>query len=138
MDSFPVTELKRGYVYSLRSRNLHLGVFDGQRGFIGIREKFGAHYLFREYLADGGDFGTVTPLAEIGPLPEGVEIRENTDTVDQRNGRPVAFDRPVAGGGRGWYYRDTDEADQDIRAVSSTYQPLYAHLDSLDTLERES
>ena len=52
------SQLVEGGLYRVRSRYLQLGVFDGHRGFIGIR--CGHRYLVREYLNDGGPFGTVT------------------------------------------------------------------------------
>ena len=72
----PKSELVEGGIYRIRSRNLNLGVYDGQGGMIGIREKFGSHFLSTEYLAeDGGAYGTVRVLEKIGDLPEGVPIK---------------------------------------------------------------
>lgn len=51
------------------------------------------------------------------------------DSVDQRNNRLVAFDKPVAEGGRGWYYLDTNEADQGIRSISKSNLKLFEFLD---------
>lgn len=45
--------IKRG-IYRIRSRNLSIGLFDGEKGFIGIRTKFGDRYLFTEYHHDSG------------------------------------------------------------------------------------
>jgi hypothetical protein len=132
MDSIPYAELERGVIYRLHSRNLVHGVFDGQRGFIGVREKWGSRYLDTEYYAR-----TAWPLEEIGRLPEGVELKEREASVDRESGRPVAFDRPVAEGGRGWYYLDSDETSQDIHPVSYTYQPLFQLLESLLPPARE-
>ena len=124
----------RGHAYRLHSRNLALGVFDGKTGFIGIRDKFGSRYLFCEYHWDTGvPFGTVRPLDDIDTVPAGIAIAEHLGSFDQRNGRPVAFDRPVKDGGRGWYYTDTGEADQEIEPKSQSNKPLF---DWLRTLER--
>ena len=48
-DYIPLNECKKGFLYEIHSRNLDFGVFDGNDGFIGIREKFGKRYLFTEY-----------------------------------------------------------------------------------------
>jgi hypothetical protein len=128
MDIIPLEELQRGHVYRLHSRNLESGAFDGKHGFVGVREKFGGRFLFTEYYSAGG---TAWPLADLGPLPEGIEIREYTDTVDRVTGRRVAFDRPVAAGGRGWYFLDSGEASDAIQPVTRTYQPLLDYLESL-------
>jgi hypothetical protein len=70
-------QLERGAVYEVRSRNLIAGVYDGEQGFIGIREKFGDEYLFTEYLSRecGGDkqpFDTVHPFQKIGEAKSNV------------------------------------------------------------------
>lgn len=74
-----MSTLVKGRVYALHSRNLIVGVYDGDRGFIGIREKFGSRYLFTEYLHDPPRaWGTVRVVADLGanvpsdiPLVEG-------------------------------------------------------------------
>lgn len=68
-------ELAKGGVYKLQSRNLTVGVYDGNEGFIGIREKFGDEYLFTEYLCreQGGTkipLDTVRVLGQIGRVSE--------------------------------------------------------------------
>lgn len=68
--------IKRG-IYRIRSRNLSIGLFDGEKGFIGIRTKFGDRYLFTEYHHDSGaPFGTVHPIKLIGELPPEIEVSE--------------------------------------------------------------
>lgn len=136
MNAIPLSECLKGRVYRLHSRNLELGVFDGETGFIGIRTKFDSRYLFSEYHYDTGPpHGTASPLEDLGAVPEGIELKEYEPSTDQRNGRPVAFDRPVSQGGRGWYYLDTGECDQEIRAGSRTYRPLFDYLESLEPAE---
>jgi hypothetical protein len=72
-----VPECKRGYLYEIFSRNLRLAVYDGEGGFIGIREKFGALFLSTERHWDEGEpFGTVKPLREIGIVPTDIEVTE--------------------------------------------------------------
>lgn len=67
-----------GHVYKIWSRNLRYGVYDGKEGFIGIRTKFGARYLFTEYHWDQGPpFGTVKPIEDLGMLPEGIPVQDS-------------------------------------------------------------
>ena len=69
---------KKGFVYKIHSRNLGVGVFDGSRGFIGIREKFGSRYLFTELHWDASEtYGTVKPFEELCELPKDIEAVEN-------------------------------------------------------------
>lgn len=76
----PLSNCKRGTVYLVLSRNLEVGVFDGDTGFIGIRTKLGSDFLFTEYHWDTGDpYGTVKPLQEIGNAPEDIVL-----SVDSR------------------------------------------------------
>lgn len=69
----PIEECIERGVYRIRSRNLTIGVYDGDGAFIGLREKFGDQYLFAEYHVDqGAPFGTVHPEEFICMLPEGL------------------------------------------------------------------
>jgi len=75
MEYITIQKCQRGTVYKLSSRNLHYGVYDGDEGFIGIRQKFGDFFLFTEYHYDqGAPFGTAKPLKEVTQLPEGITI----------------------------------------------------------------
>lgn len=120
-------------VYRLHSRNLTLGVFDSTKGgFIGVREKFGDRYLFMEYHFDSGPpYGTARPLELVTYLPPWIRVKERYDTVDRETGKLVDFDRPIADGGRGWYFVEADEPSADIRPVSYGYAPLKRYLDEL-------
>jgi hypothetical protein len=131
-NKLPTDQLVRGRVYQIDSRNLTVGVFDGARGFIGIREKLGDRFLFKEYLADGGAFGTVWPQAEIGICPPEIELKESGPSRDQITGRLVGFDRPVADGGKGWYFLDTGESSQAIRAYSELNRQLFDFLKAFE------
>lgn len=124
------------HAYWLHSRNLLVGVFDGGRGFVGIREKFGDEYLFREYFNDGGVFGTVDPLVDLGEIPAELEVKESEPTIDRVSGRFVAFDRPVVEGGKGWFFTDNGESNQEIRPVSFMYKPLFDYLKELENSEQ--
>jgi len=71
-------ECQRGHVYEIFSRNLRLAVYDGEGGFIGIREKFDRLFLFTERHWDEGEpFGTVKPLRELGVVPADIEVAES-------------------------------------------------------------
>jgi hypothetical protein len=111
-DHIPMDKCQVRHVYRIRSRNLGVGVYTGvEGGFIGIREKFGNTYLFTEDHHDtGAPYGTVLPMKDIGVLPDDIELRESGDTYDPTNNRLLAFDKPAAQGGRGWYYIDTGES----------------------------
>lgn len=68
----PLTDCKHGGLYRLSSRNLLLGVFNkNTSGFVGIREKFGDHYLFTEFHWDtSAPFGTVRPIELLEMYPD--------------------------------------------------------------------
>lgn len=128
-NKIPKENLIKGHLYRLHSRNLMSGVFDGERGFVGIREKFGDPYLFTEYYTDGEVFATATPVEDLGPIPDGIEVLEYVEgTFDQHTDRLVCFDEPIADGGRGWYYVDTNEPSQAIRPCVKMYKPLFDYL----------
>ena len=74
--------LTAGHLYRLRSRNLPYGVYNGRHSFIGIREKFGELYLSTEYAG-----ATAVALEDLGPLPDGYELRERLGD-DPRNTQP--------------------------------------------------
>jgi len=99
------------WIYKLDSRNLAIGVYDGDNGFIGIRTKFGDRYLFIEYHWDyGGDYATVKPLEKIGELPEEIECNEHDALYCDKclkRGLEFRLDDPKAAVGRGkWYHFD--------------------------------
>jgi hypothetical protein len=65
-----IEDCKKGYLYLINSRNLDLAVYDGDGGFIGIREKFGQRFLFTEFHWDTGEpYGTVRPQEELEHCP---------------------------------------------------------------------
>jgi len=74
-----INDCIKGRLYKIRARNFQLGVYDGQGGFIGRRNKFGQWYLFTEYHYDtGAPHGTAMPMEDTGiDLPEGIEAKEN-------------------------------------------------------------
>lgn len=133
-DCVPLAECKPRRLYKIRCRNLDFGVFNGKEspwaGFIGIREKFNSKYLFTEYHHEtGAPFGTVYSVIDTGiDMPEDLRLSDTSPTVDKASNRPVHFDKPVADGGRGWIFSDTDESDQSIQPVSYGNPELFKWL----------
>lgn len=130
----PLGRCKDRAVYEIRCRNLVVGVFVKARGgFIGIREKFGSRYLFMEYHYDtGAPFGTVWPLKKLSMAPKDIPLSEHLETVDKTTMRCVEFDRPIADGGRGWYFLDTGEASGRIHAVTLPNKKLFKFLEGVE------
>jgi len=132
MNYLSLSECVKGRVYKLHSRNLSIGVFDGNRGFIGIRLKFNSRFLSTEYHWDSPPFATARPLTYIGiDVPGSIQLETDLGTVDQITKRAVNFDKPVSEGGKGWYYEDNNEASQDIRPVSVWNHALFNFLDNI-------
>lgn len=121
-------DLERGGIYEIRSRNLLVGAYNGDRGFIGIREKFGDEYLFTEYGPEGGTVGVVKSL--LGKVPEEIELREYDEGLWCHTcGKP----------GTG-YPNDTCEggcSDEERWVGIRMYRPLFDLLKPLhDTLQQ--
>lgn len=115
LELIPQVKLIKGRLYKILCRNLKTGIYDGNGGFIGIREKLGSCYLFTEYHFDHGHIGTVRGMEDTGiQLPDGIPLETRLGSEDQITKRPVAFDRPVAEGGKGWFFTDTGEASEAI------------------------
>jgi len=74
----PIEECKSRWLYGIHSRNLSMGVYnDINKGFIGIRIKFGNRSLATEYHWDIGEpFGTAMPYSVLEQIPEGVDLSE--------------------------------------------------------------
>jgi len=59
-------DLKEGYIYRVRTRSMGMAAVWTGVSFLGVREKFGAIFLFEEFCyEDGPPFGTVTCHEEI-------------------------------------------------------------------------
>ena len=134
----PLVECVARGIYRLSSRNLTVGVYDGDEGFIGVREKFGSRYLFTEFHWDqGAPFGTVHPLELLGMLDESIELRETNDPVcgKENCGRAVKFTQTEEGAfGRGVWSHVDDDAPmcREGYAVSSIYMPLFEELEKFE------
>lgn len=121
--TIPLDKCKPRHLYRLWSRNLAFGVFHTDKdGFIGIRTKFGAKFLFTEYHWDyNGPYGTACPLEDLGPMPDNIEVNETSGPVDKLTRRPVSYD-PDA---KSWRFTDTNELDDNIHAIRIENQPLF-------------
>lgn len=94
-------KLVKGAVYEVQSRNLIVAAYDGDEGFVGIREKFDDESLFKEYLARkcGGvkiPLDTVYPVCFMATLDEGIKLDESLGTVCVRCGKPAWWTGPPA------------------------------------------
>lgn len=126
-------ECKARGVYKISSRNLSYGIYDGKSGFIGIRTKFSDRYLFTEYHWDNDRFPTVQPLEYLGiDLPDNIPITPGLQPVDDKTGRPVEFDKPIKEGGRGWYFKDTNQASEDIWPVHVQNKDMFNFLEEIE------
>lgn len=122
-------DCKKGYLYRLHSRNLSYGVYDGNEGFIGIRLKFHDRYLFTEYHWDQGPpYGTVKPMEEVCPLPEGVIPQEDLGSVNSKTGRKVQWDYDK----KAWVYFDTQEMMNEGFACIVDNTPLFNFIDKYE------
>jgi hypothetical protein len=94
-------KLVRGGLYTVTCRNLEVAVYDGGEGFIGIRDKVGARYLFTEYLSracGGTQLGSDTcrPEVLLMQVPNGIELRENLGEACRECKKPVWWTGPPA------------------------------------------
>jgi hypothetical protein len=131
-------------IYRLQSRNLAVGVFDSEIGFIGIREKFNDLYLFKEYHYDhGGMHGTARPLELLGLLDASIPIRETLGPVCGTCKRPVSYVKWEEGeesngfAGRWCHLNedrgvDTDVGDHSVDPWAVRNTALYAALEVYD------
>ena len=74
----PMNKCVDRMVYRVSARNICIAVYNEKdKGFTGIREKFGNRYLDTEYHADlDCHCATVFPKEELGLLPVYIEITE--------------------------------------------------------------
>ena len=126
-------QCKDRVLYRIHSRNLEYGIYcEEEKGFIGIREKFGYKYLFTEYHWDtGAPYGTVKPQEELFIIPEELVLKESLGTVDSNTNRLIEFDKPIKEGGKGWYFIDTKDSVQDVRPVSVENKDLFYFLTNI-------
>ena len=142
----PLIKCEDRKIYRIHSRNLSVGVYRAStKGFIGIRSKFEAVYLFEEYHWDvGPPNGTVKPKEVIGELPANIKLVISLRSIDSKTRRKVFYDdTPDENGNgrqgfgenevkvRGWRFSNTGESNKDIRAVSVSNSKLFNYLGSL-------
>lgn len=77
-DMLPLSECKPRWLYYIDSRNLSMGVYNAEnKGFIGIRTKFGARFLDTEFHWDTGEpFGTAIPYEALEQIPDDIELSD--------------------------------------------------------------
>ena len=81
-----MTDLVDGAVYQIHSRNLVVGIWqEARKSFLGIREKFGHHFLFAEYHYDiGAPLGTAREVRRLNiSVPDGMEIAERNEALQK-------------------------------------------------------
>lgn len=90
----PIDKCVKGRLYKLACRNLGYGVYDGDSGFIGLREKFGNVYLFTEiHWDEGPPFGTVEGMRDTGVNFLGLVSELNKDLFDWLKGKETEYER---------------------------------------------
>lgn len=112
-------------VYRVRARNLEpLAIYAGAGRFVGLRWKFECWRLDSEWWQEtvfAADFTATT-------VPDSLSLFETLAVVDEHTGLNVAFDRPIADGGRGWYFVDSGESSLAIRPLAVANKPLIEYL----------
>lgn len=90
MEYIKLEDCQRGKIYRIKARNFSIGVFDGQQGFIGVRNKFDYEFLATEYHYDAGDgtWGTAKPFEIVGEVPSWIDLKEELGTICTNCGRP--------------------------------------------------
>ena len=82
-----VPDLEKGTIYELDARNFDIGVWDGERRFIGIRYKFSDIYPCGEIHWDlCNSFGTVRPYKAVGKVPDEIELKDSYPATDPETG----------------------------------------------------
>lgn len=126
----PLPDCVKGRVYKIRCRNLKLGVFDGNEGFIGIRTKWSDRYLDTEYHWDQGEpHGTVRGVAELGvDLPENIEPKMYLGNEDKTTGRSIEYVKAL----KGWRFIGEQEPNDAIKVHLIANPKLFEFLDELE------
>lgn len=80
----PLIECIDRRFYNFSARNFYYGIFnESEKGFIGIREKWGSRYLFTEYHYDtGAPYGTVKPVRLMNvEIPSDMIVNEDSEEL---------------------------------------------------------
>jgi hypothetical protein len=127
------------HIYTLKSRNLPLGVFDGRAGFIGIREKLGTTFLAKEYHWDtGSPFGTATPIEDIGVLPDTIPLTESMPSICSHHGRETRFERIDGRKGVWVHVDDGSVMEKEDFSMFQTNEILYFYLAAREAIISET
>lgn len=114
--TMPMSTLEDGRIYRIQSRNLITGVWRAKtQGFTGIREKFGAQYLFEEYHWEtGAPFGTAHALY---PLDATMSLADQLEDGSKLFALLQEIDKPIIA-----EMKRRDELDR-IEAESRRWAP---------------
>jgi hypothetical protein len=136
MIHIPYLNCKVNFVYTLRARNLSLGAFTAAGTFIGLRTKFDSVFLDQELHFDRG--GSARPLKLIAAIPDDIPLTFSLGTYDINTSPPemVAFDKPIADGGKGWFYIKDGVPSKDIRPCSKLNTKLFNYLKDLEAIQK--
>ena len=132
-----------GEIYALRSRNLSVGVYvESERGFIGVREKFGNEFLFMEYRYDDNHaHATAWATAHLGTVPTGIPLREYLGSTCSTCGVEVQYMENVPGAvpRRGYWVHlyDTMAVDPQHSSMAVHNSALFRVLKPLSDAEWE-
>ena len=85
-------ELRRGYLYRIKARNAHCGIWVPElMGFVISRFKFGSNYLFVEIHWDLDEWhGTVKPLGTLEKAPFNPAVYSTND-IWTINANPIVY-----------------------------------------------
>lgn len=124
MEKIPMEDLEERVLYRIRSRNLVVGIWvPEERGFIGVRNKFGDDYLFTEYHRDADPrYGTVSLMESTGiRLPDEIDVWEMKSECRTCN-QAAAYTKE-----RGWYHVSPPRpgGDHEVDAWWVTNRPLF-------------
>lgn len=120
-----------GRVYRIHSRNLQVAACVGPRAFVGIREKLGSRYLFTEFGGDGG--GSVRSIREdLGPVPEGIPLRDHLPPYCSACGRPTKFVVTQEDGRGEHVHEDGTPLEDGAESLLGTNRELFTFLESLE------
>jgi len=105
----PLYECINRRIYEVKSRNLLWGVYRQRtKGFIGIRTKLGARFLFEEHHWDADPhLGTVSAMRDTGvDLPVHIELCcDRVGPYGSRTGKAMYWQRDTDDPATGrWYY----------------------------------
>lgn len=134
----PMNELIPRRVYTLKARNLSVGVWDEEhQSFMGIQHTGGGIYLFSEYHWDVFTTGTAQAVDMLNEeLPVEIALAENLGTECTGHRRLMLFTSPQTKGGEGWIHSDDSSRCDEGYPLALTNKALYEFLKPLDEMAR--